>query len=73
MQVVDTEAGVAQFYYIYNCPDIPVIGHEYCVSFNISGQSEMRGSTIYMECVKYRDGRAWFIDRSGSKGLILAL
>jgi len=73
MQVADASKGDAQYFYVYDCPDAPVVGHEFCVAFNTAGKTDLRGSTMYMECVKCTDNRAWFIDRSGSKGFVLAL
>lgn len=73
MQLTDTDKGDVQYFYVYDCPDAPVAGHEFCVVFNTAGKTDLRGSTMYMECVKCSESRAWFIDRSGSKGLVLAL
>lgn len=73
MQVADADMGVVQYFYLYDCPDSPVVGHEFCVVFNTAGNTGLRGSTMYMECVKCSDNKVWLIDRSGSKGLVLAL
>ena len=51
----------------------PVVGHEYNVAFNVSGNSALTGCTMNMECVKVDDEHVWLVDRSGSKGLIMAL
>ena len=73
LQVTDEKEGECHFVYVYDCPDKPVVGHEYNVAVSVSGKSELSGTTSYMECVKCTDDCAWFVDRSGSKGLILAL
>ena len=71
LQLADTRNSVA--HYVYDCPDTPVPGHDYKVAFNVSGETGLRGSTMYMECVKVEDGSAWLVDRTGTNGLILAL
>lgn len=73
LQLADTRNSVAHYFYVYDCPDTPVVGHDYKVAFNVSGDTGLRGSTMYMECVKVEDGSAWLVDRTGTNGLILAL
>ena len=73
LQLADTRNSVVHYFYVYDCPDTPVTGHYYKVAFNVSGETGLRGSTMYMECVKVEDGSAWLVDRTGTNGLILAL
>lgn len=72
-QVTDTGNGQIHCFYSYNLPAVPVVGHEYSVAFNVSGNSTLTGSTINMECVKVEDGLVWLVDDSRSKGVIVAL
>jgi len=73
LQLADTRNNLAHYFYVYDCPDTPVTGHEYKVAFNVSGDTGSRGSTMYMECIKVEEGSAWLVDRTGTNGLILAL
>ena len=73
MQVTDTRKGESHFFYIYDCPDTPLVGHEYLVAFNALGSSSRKGFTVRMECVKTDENSAWFIDRQGDYGLVIAL
>ena len=73
LQVTSPAAGYSRFVYIYDCSDVPVLGHTYTVSFNLIGNSAESGGTVSMECVKADDERAWFIDKSSTKGLVLPL
>lgn len=73
LQLVDTRNRMAHYFYVYDCPDTPVTGHEYKVAFNVSGDTGLRGSTMYMECIKVEEGSAWLVDRTGTNGLVLAL
>lgn len=72
VQVTDPVNGFLEFFMLYDFPDTPVVGHEYNVAFNVAGKTELNGSTFYVECVKVDKDTAWFVDRSGTKGLILA-
>ena len=73
MQVAHAGSGEAHYFYVYDCPESPVVGHLYKVAFNLFGQSSKSGCTMDMECVKVDDGLAWFVDRSGINGLVLML
>jgi hypothetical protein len=73
MQVADTRNGEVYTFLIYDCTDIPLVGHEYKVAFNVMGTSSRKGSTVNLECVKVDDNTAWFVDRKGDYGLVLAL
>lgn len=73
MQVANTASGEVHCFYAYDIPPVPTVGHEYSVAFNVSGSSALTGCTMSMECVKVEDGFVWLVDRSGSKGLIMAL
>ena len=72
MQVADTRNDESQMFLLYDC-DVPVVGHEYKVAYVVSGKTEKKGSTLYMECIKVDDNTAWLVDRSGTTGLVLAL
>ena len=72
VQVTDPANGFLEYFMLYDFPDTPVVGHEYYVAFNVTGKTELSGSTFYVECVKVDKDTAWFVDRSGTKGLILA-
>ena len=73
MQVADTRNGEVYTFLLYDCPDIPVVGHEYRIAFNVMGSSTRKGSTVNLECVKVDENSAWFVDRKGDYGLVLAL
>lgn len=73
MQVSDTRNGEFHLFLMYDCPDVPLVGHEYYVAFNAMGNSDRKGSTVMMECVKVDENTAWLIDRTGKTGLIVAL
>ena len=73
MQVADTRNGEIYTFLIYDCTDVPVVGHEYRVAFNVMGTSTRKGSTVNLECVKVDENTAWFVDRKGDYGLVLAL
>lgn len=73
MQVADTRNGEVYTFLLYDCPDIPVVGHEYGIAFNVMGSSTRKGSTVNLECVKVDENSAWFVDRKGDYGLVLAL
>ena len=73
MQVTDTRNGEAHLFLIYDCPDEPLVGHEYLVVFNAMGNSQRKSFTVRMECVKSEDNRAWLIDRQNDYGLVMAL
>ena len=73
MQVADTRNGEVYTFLIYDCTDIPLVGHEYTVAFNVMGTSSRKGSTVNLECVKVDENTAWFVDRKGDYGLVLAL
>ena len=73
MQVADTRNGEVYTFLLYDCPDIPLVGHEYTVAFNVMGTSSRKGSTVSMECIKVDDNTAWFVDRKGDYGLVMAL
>ena len=72
-QIANTGNGEVHFFYSYDLPLVPTVGHEYNVAFNVSGNTALTGCTMSMECIKVEDGLAWLIDRAGSKGLIMAL
>ena len=71
-QIANTSNGEIHYFYSYDMV-APVVGHEYNVAFNVSGSSALTGCTMNMECVKVDDEHVWLVDRSGSKGLIMAL
>lgn len=73
MQVADTRNGEVFLFLVYDCTDVPVIGHEYTVAFNVLGRSTMKGSTLKFECIKTDEELAWLVDVKGKYGLILAL
>lgn len=73
MQVADTRNGEVLLFVLYDCTDVPGVGHEYTVAFNALGNSSVKGSTITMECVKFDENTAWLIDKKGKYGLVLAL
>lgn len=73
MQVTDIRNGEVHCVLVYDCKGTPLVGHEYNVAFNVLGKSALKGSTMYMECVKVDDKTAWLVDRSGKYGLVLAL
>lgn len=72
-QFTDTKNGSSIFCYIYDCPELPVPGHEYKVAFNAHGNCELEGKTLFMECIKTEGNTAWFVDRDNNYGLRLAL
>ena len=72
-QVSHLQSNESHFFYVYDCPGTPVVGHSYNVAFNVSGTSGQTGYTLLMDCVKVDKGVAWFMDRKRTKGLILAL
>lgn len=73
MQVADSRNGEVYVFFIYDCPDEPLVGHEYLVAFNAAGNSQRKAFTVRMECVKSEEGRVWFIDRQSDNGLVMAL
>lgn len=73
MQVTDTHNGEVCTVLVYDCPDIPLVGHEYTVQFNFMGNTQSTGFTSTMECIKSEEGRAWLIDRRNDNGLVMAL
>ena len=73
MQVADTRNGEVCTVLVYDCPDEPLVGHEYTVAFNFMGKASKTGFTAKMECIKSEDGTAWLIDRRNDNGLIMAL
>jgi len=73
MQVADTRNGEVYLFMVYDCPDEPLVGHEYTVAFNTIGNSTKTGFTVSMECVKCDQDKAWFIDRKNDYGLVIAL
>ena len=73
IQVADTRNGEIHLFLLYDCIDTPIVGHEYRVAFSAFGKSKENGRTMLMECVKVENNKAWFIDRSGKYGLIMAL
>ena len=73
MQVADTRNGQVLTVLVYDCPDEPLVGHEYTVAFNFMGISKRLGFTSKMECIKSEEGTAWLIDRRNDNGLIMAL
>ena len=72
-QFTDTKNGSSIFCYIYDCPELPVPGHEYKVAFNAHGNCELEGKTLFMECIKTEGNTSWFVDRVNNYGLRLAL
>lgn len=72
-QVSHLSKNESHFFYVYDCPGTPVVGHSYNVAFNVSGTSGQTGYTLLMDCVKVDKDTAWFMDRKKTKGLILAL
>lgn len=73
MQVADTHNGEVYTFLVYDCTDIPLVGHEYKVAFNVLGTSSRKGSTVNLECIKVDENTAWFVDRRGDYGLVMAL
>ncbi len=73
MQVADTRNGEVFMFLVYDLTDAPVVGHEYNIAFCPMGTTDMKGSDMYMECVKVEGNSAWLVDRTGKFGLILAL
>ncbi|MBO7436620.1 MAG: fimbrillin family protein [Bacteroidaceae bacterium] len=73
MQVADTHNGEAHVFLVYDCPEEPLVGHEYTVAFNATGNSQKKSFTVMMECIKSEDNRAWLIDRQNDYGLVIAL
>lgn len=72
-QFTDTKNGSSIFCFIYDCPELPVPGHEYKVAFNAHGNCELEGKTLFMECIKTEGNTSWFVDRVNNYGLRLAL
>ena len=72
-QVVQPVSGELHHYYVYDCPDAPVLGHTYTVAYNVVGNSGEHGRTISMECIKVDDERVWLFGESAAKGLVLPL
>lgn len=72
-QFTDTKNGSSIFCNIYDCPELPVPGHEYKVAFNAHGNCELEGKTLFMECIKTEGNTSWFVDRVNNYGLRLAL
>lgn len=72
-QFTDTKNGSVIYCYVYDCPDVPIPGHEYAVAFNTHGNCELEGKTLFMECIKTEGNTAWFVDRDNNYGLRLAL
>ncbi len=73
MQVADTRNGQVLTVLVYDCPDEPLVGHEYTVAFNFMGVSRKFGFTSKLECIKSEEGTVWLIDRRNDNGLIMAL
>jgi len=73
MQVADTRNGEVQWFMVYDCTGEPLVGHEYTVAFNSMGHSAISGFTAKMECIKTDQNRAWFVDRRGDYGFVMAL
>ena len=73
MQVADTRNGEVCTALLYDCPEGPLVGHEYTVAFNYMGSTRKMGFTVKMECIKCENGKAWLIDRRNDNGLVMAI
>ena len=73
MQVTDMHNAESHYFLVYDCPTIPLMGHEYTIVLSVQGNSTLKSTTMYMECVKCNEDYVWFVDRSGKTGLIMGL
>ena len=72
-QLAHTASGEVHFFYIYDCPSVPVVKQSYDVAFNAMGKTGQKGFTKSLECIKIDNKKAWLMDKSCSVGVILAL
>ena len=72
-QQAHTASGEVHFFYIYDCPSVPVVNESYNVAFNAMGKTVQKGFTKSLECIKIDNKKAWLMDKSCSVGVILAL
>ena len=72
-QQAHTASGEVHFFYVYDCPSVPVVNKSYAVAFNAMGKTEQKGFTKSLECIKIDNKKAWLMDKSCSVGIILAL
>ena len=73
MQVSDVANGEVHTFLVWDGNGSFQKGHEYVVSFNVIGKSDLNVSTLNMECLKVDDKTVWLADLSGKLGLVLAL
>ena len=72
-QQAHTASGEAHYFYVYDCPSVPVAERSYTVAFNVMGKSEQKGFTKTLECIKVDKKTAWLMDKSCTVGIVLAL
>ena len=72
-QQAHTATGEAHYFYVYDCPSVPIAERSYTVSFNVMGRSEQKGFTKTLECIKVDNKSAWLMDKSCTVGIVLAL
>ena len=72
-QQAHTASGEAHYFYVYDCPSVPVAERSYTVAFNVMGKSEQKGFTKTLECIKVDKKSAWLMDKSCTVGIVLAL
>ena len=66
-------SGEVHYFYVYDCPTVPILERSYTVAFNVMGKTEQKGFTKTLECIKVDKKSAWLMDKSCSVGVILAL
>ena len=72
-QQAHTASMEAHYFYVYDCPSVPIVERNYTVAFNVMGKSELKAFTKSMECIKVDGKKAWLMDKSCTVGIILAL
>lgn len=72
-QQAHTASGEVHFFYVYDCPSVPILERSYTVAFNVMGKSGQKGFTKTLECIKVDNRTAWLMDKSCTIGIILAL
>ena len=72
-QQAHTASGEVHYFYVYECPSVPVAERNYLVAFNVMGKSEQKGFTKTLKCIKVDGKSAWLMDESCTVGVVMAL
>jgi hypothetical protein len=72
-QQAHTASGEVHYFYVYNCPSVPIVERIYTVAFNVMGRSEQKSFTKSLKCVKVDGESAWLMDETCTVGVIMAL